>query len=474
MGSMQAESASTALKILLVEDEADIADPIADVLSEEGHRVAVEYDGAKGMERLRTQAYDLMISDIRLPEVDGMTLFRWARTHAPSTAVILMSAYGSIPEAVASLRQNAFHYLRKPFDVEELLRTVEQVAERTLIHGSVSSALPADDPIESALIGQSAPMVSLKKRLATIAPSDAALLIHGETGTGKEVVAKAVHAASSRRTGPFVAINCGAFPDTLIESELFGHERGAFTGAAQRREGRFMAASGGTLFLDEVSEMSASAQVRLLRVLQEGVVAPLGSDQTQKVDVRILSATNADIRSLLRSGRFREDLFFRLRVLDAHVVPLRVRKEDLPLLVGHFLRRHCAPMQEPPLISPFAWGLLRSYDYPGNVRELEHAIHHALVLSQGGTIEPQHLPDEIRGVTELWRGEQAQLPLAESVRRFERDVIARTLEQSGGNRTRTAELLGISRKSLWEKAKRYGIESEPKGRNGDKGPVTDT
>jgi DNA-binding NtrC family response regulator len=233
-----------------------------------------------------------------------------------------------------------------------------------------------------------------------------------------------------------------------------------------------MAASGGTLFLDEVCEMSTSAQVRLLRVLQESVVAPLGSDQSLKVDVRVLSATNADIRSLLRSGRFREDLFFRLRVLDAHVVPLRARKEDLPLLVGHFLRRHAAPSGELPTISPCAWGLLRGYDYPGNVRELEHAIQHALVLSQGGTIEPQHLPDEIRGGSDEWAADQAPLPLAEAVHRFERDVIARTLEHCGGNRSRTAELLGISRKSLWEKAKRYGIDSQPRGQ-GDKGGATD-
>jgi DNA-binding NtrC family response regulator len=459
---MQAQLASTPLQILLIEDEADIADPIADVLCQEGHRVAVAYDGDRGMERLRSSAYDLLISDVRLPAVDGLTLFQWVREHAPATAVILMSAYGSIPEAVSTLRQNAFHYLHKPFDVEELLRTVEQVAEQALIRGSHGIVANIADPIESTLIGQSAPMVALKRRLATLASSDAPLLIHGETGTGKEVVARAIHAASPRRDGPFIAINCGAFPDTLIESELFGHERGAFTGAAQRREGRFIAASGGTLFLDEVSEMSASSQIRLLRVLQENAFEPLGSNSSQKVDARILSATNADVRTLLRSGRFREDLFYRLRVLDAAVPPLRSRREDLPLLVGHFLRRHGPDAHNPPRISPCAWALLREYSFPGNVRELEHAIQHALVLSRGGMIDLQHLPDEIRGVSSALPAEDEPLPLAEAVRRFEREVISRTLEQTGGSRTRAAGLLGITRKSLWEKVKRLGIEVPPR------------
>jgi DNA-binding NtrC family response regulator len=450
------------LDILLVEDERDIADPIGQVLTAEGHRVSIEYDGQAGMDRLCGTHYDLVISDIRLPQLDGLTLFQWVREHNPDTAVILMSAYGSIPEAVSSVRRNAVHYLRKPFELDELLDTVKEVGERAQLRRAASGVRSRhDDPIEAALIGHSAPMVALKNRLKAIADSDAPILIHGETGTGKDVAARAIHQASSRRTGPFVAVNCGAFPETLIEAELFGHERGAFTGAVQRRDGRFSAAEGGTLFLDEVTEMPAGSQVKLLRVLQEGVFQPLGSNRDVAINVRILSATNKDVRKLLDDGQFRKDLFYRVRVLDAHVPPLRTRGGDLPLLVGHFLGRFTPPGEPVPGISVLAWALLREYPFPGNVRELEHAVHHAMVLCRGAEIDVQHLPDEIRGRAPGWSAERERSSLADSMADYERILLLRTLEEVEWNRSRAAALLGVSRKCLWEKLKKHQIQEPP-------------
>jgi len=443
------------LEILLVEDEADIAGPLAELLEDQGHRVRVEHDGHGGLARLRQSPYDLMISDIRLPKMDGLELFDWVQRNTPATSVVLMSAYGSIPEAVSALRKNAVHYLRKPFEIDELLEAVDQVAERVLIHSSRDTPSDAKDPVGSAIIGVSPVMSALVERLAAIAASEASVLIHGETGSGKEVVAQAIHRASSRRNGPFIAVNCGALPDSLVESELFGHERGAFTGALQRRDGKFVAASGGTIFLDEVTEMPLPSQVKLLRVLQERVVRPVGSNKYIETDVRVLAATNGNLREILREGAFREDLFYRLKVLDVHLPPLRERRADLPLLVGQFLHQFADPEKDPPRISAYAWALLRRYPFPGNVRELQHAIHHAVVLSGGEVIQPQHLPDDIRGTTTR---DRRRPRLSEAMAGFEEEFILRTLEEAGWSKTRAAELLGISRKNLWEKLKRYEVQ----------------
>jgi DNA-binding NtrC family response regulator len=301
-------------------------------------------------------------------------------------------------------------------------------------------------------------MVRLVALIDTIAQSDAPVLLTGESGTGKELAARALHERGSRRGRPFVAVNCAAFPDTLLEAELFGHERGAFTGAARRRDGRFKAAHGGTLLLDEVAEMSPHAQVKLLRVLQEGMVEPLGTNEAIAVDVRILSATHRNLKDAIATGRFREDLYYRLNVLALEIPPLRERRSDLPLLVQHFLA-HLAPAGFPaPAISPRAWAALSHHPFPGNVRELAHAIEHAVVLARGGEIDIQHLPADISGqssTSDLAPG--GLRPLSVAMKEFEREYLQRAVALAGGKRQRAADLLGISRKTLWEKLRLHGI-----------------
>jgi DNA-binding NtrC family response regulator len=301
-------------------------------------------------------------------------------------------------------------------------------------------------------------MMRLLERIGTIAQSDAPVLITGESGSGKELIARTLHDQSARAAGPFVAVNCAALPETLLEAELFGHERGAFTGAVRKREGRFQAADGGTLLLDEIAEISPSAQVKLLRVLQEHTIDPVGSSVAVPVDVRILSATHQNLKARVAEGRFREDLYYRLNVLDLLVPPLRERPSDLPLLLEHFLRRFTPAGKARPTVSPTAWMRLSRYAYPGNVRELAHAVERAVVLAAGRDIDLEHLPADISGVSDSPRGAAGGvLPLAAAAREFERDYLARVLELASGKRSRAAELLGISRKNLWEKLRAHGI-----------------
>ncbi|MFN7134647.1 MAG: sigma-54 interaction domain-containing protein, partial [Myxococcales bacterium] len=302
--------------------------------------------------------------------------------------------------------------------------------------------------------------VRLCKRIEPIATSESAVLIIGESGTGKELVARSLHELGPRRERPFVAVNCAAFPETLLEAELFGHERGAFTGAVRKRDGRFKAADGGTLFLDEVAEMSPSSQAKLLRVLQEGTIEPLGTNAPIQVNVRILSATHRDLKKAMADGTFREDLFYRLNVIDVYVAPLRERRGDLPLLVEHFMQGLLPPRAPPPRISPAAWAALNEYPFPGNVRELQHAVEHALVLSRGAEIRLEHLPASITGGRQEYEDGTAAssfLPLAVALREYEREYLLRALAAADGKKTRAAELLGISRKNLWEKLKGHGI-----------------
>ncbi len=319
-----------------------------------------------------------------------------------------------------------------------------------------ASTLPA--PAAKALIGESAAMRRLAAQVDAVARSEANVLVTGESGTGKELVARRIHARSSRRDHPFIAINCAAFPDTLLEAELFGHERGAFTGAHKAREGRFQAAHGGVLFLDEVGELAPSAQAKLLRVLEVGTFEPLGSNRSQKVDVRIVSATHRDLRARIGEGRFRDDLFYRLKVVHVALPALRDRREDLPLLVGHFLRR-IAPRRALSL-SQAAWSGLRAYAFPGNVRELENAIHHAVVVCQGDVIDAEHLPSELFGDAPRPAAKAMTPTLAEATAAFERDFLLATLRACNGVRGAAAARLGISRKNLWEKLRRHGVQRD--------------
>ena len=445
------------MRILVIEDDADVRDAVVDALRDAGHDVAEAADGAAGLEALAAGAFDLTITDVRLPKLDGLTLFRRARRIAPRTEVIVMTSFGSVADAVEALKAGARDYLTKPFDLEELKLRVGAIAERRGLERQLESArAQLAGATDGAIVGESAAMRRLLERLATVAASDAPILVTGESGTGKELVARRIHALSARHAGPFVAINCAAFPETLLEAELFGHERGAFTGASRKRDGRFKAADHGTLLLDEVGEMPLPAQAKLLRVLQEGVVEPLGTNTSVRVDVRIVSATHRELRRRIADGQFREDLFYRLNVVGLHIPPLRERPGDLPLLVGHFLQQSLPRGAPAPAISVRAWQALSMYPFLGNVRELAHAIQHAVVLSRGGPVDLEHLPEDVTRTA--GRAQDGALaPLAAVVRQAEREHILKALAMANGKRTPAAELLGISRKNLWEKLRAHDV-----------------
>jgi DNA-binding NtrC family response regulator len=448
-----------ALRILLVEDDRDIREAVRAALADAGHDVVALADGGAALERVSAESFDAVITDVRLPKTDGLAVFRHVRAVSPRTDVILMTSFGAVADAVLALKQGAHDYLTKPFDADELVVRVGAIAEKRALQRELSEArAQLAGATDGAIVGASPAMVKLLDRLTTVADSDAPVLVTGETGTGKELVARRLHARSRRASGPFVAVNCAAFPETLLEAELFGYERGAFTGATRKREGRFQAADGGTLMLDEVAEMPLPAQAKLLRVLQDGVLEPLGTNASVRVDVRLVSATHRDLKNRVAEGFFREDLFYRLNVVGLHIPPLRERTGDLPLLAAHFLRAHLRVGTELPAISLAAWQALSTYPFLGNVREFGHAIQHAIVLSRGGTIDVDHLPDDIARLAQSGPAEkEAPRPLAAVVKQAEREHILKVLAITRGKRAQAAELLGISRKNLWEKLRAHGL-----------------
>src|SRR4029077_18318999 len=380
------------LDILLVDDEPDFRALVGDALRDAGHRVTLAANGAEGLSLISANVFDVMLCDIRLPRIDGLTLFRRVRQESPGTDVILITAHAAVADAVAALKEGAYDYITKPFDVDEIVLQMERIAAQRALKRELEQAraeLSQRKGTNGArtIVGRSPPMLRLSERVETIAQSDAPVLITGESGTGKELIARTLHERSTRATKPFIAVNCAAFPETLLEAELFGHERGAFTGAVKRRDGRFKAADGGTLLLDEIAEVPLPAQAKLLRVLQEGTVEPLGTNEITRVDVRIISATHRNLRERIKEGRFREDLYYRLNVLDIEIPPLRDRRGDLPLLLQYFLNKFTPAGKSPPAISPRAWAVLSQYGFPGNVREFAHAIEHAVVLSGGNEID---------------------------------------------------------------------------------------
>ena len=448
------------LRILLVEDDADVRLAVAPALSAAGYDVKAVTDGAAALERLAAEVFDVVVTDVRMPRVDGLAVFRAARALPTQTDVILMTSFASVADAVSALKEGAHDYLTKPFDVDELVLRVGMIARRRgLEHELEAARARLAHGTEGDIVGASPVMAGLLDRLATVAPSDVPVLVVGETGTGKELVARRLHARSARSSGPFVAVNCAAFPETLLEAELFGYERGAFTGAVKRRDGRFKAADHGTLFLDEVAEMPLTAQAKLLRVVQDGVIEPLGTNTGVRVDVRLVSATNRDLKKAIAEGRFREDLYYRLHGVGLSLPPLRERPGDLPLLVAHFLARSVAIGRRRSRTSRWRPGRRSPvYPFPGNVRELAHAVRHAAILSRGGAIQLEHLPDDIVKVaTATSRGQHLVAPLTTVIKQAEREHLLKALAFAGGKRVRAAELLGISRKNLWEKLRAHGI-----------------
>jgi len=470
------------LNVLVVEDEQDLCETIAEALIDEGYAVTSAKDGAEAMAAAAAAAppFDVVLADMRLPKVDGLTLFRRLREERPDTDVIVMTGNAAVADAVAVLKEGAFDYLTKPINLDELGAQLQRLAAfRSLRRDVAAIRTELRAPLSSRdqLVGHSPGMLRLVKRMETIAVSDAAVVITGESGTGKELVARALHEGSGRQSKPFVAINCAAFPDTLIEAELFGYERGAFTDATTRRDGRFKAAHGGTLFLDEVAELSQTAQAKLLRVLQEGTIEPLGSNDTVKVDVRIISATHRDLRTRIADGLFREDLYYRINTLDIEIPPLRSRGGDLAVLVHHFIKHFSNPERPTDGITWRAWNALSTYAFPGNVRELMHTIQHAVLLASGGKIDFEHLPVAVRGEVQVVARPQgaAMAPLGTALKQFERAYLIRTLAEFGEKKGKAAESLGISRKNLWEKLRVHGIGAAPQATtfpDGDGSTVT--
>jgi DNA-binding NtrC family response regulator len=447
---------------ILIVDAPDLRGVLEAKLTEAGHRVQTAADGSTGAEHIKKRLFDVAICDVNLPQMNGLSVFRLFRKEAPSTAVILMTACSSVTQAVSAIKEGAHDYLTKPFDLHELLLKVRRIDEMRGLRRGLETALSDEGALgnhgsPSNLIGQSPGIRRVQEMIKLVARSDARTLITGESGTGKEVVARMIHEQSSRRDKPFIAVNCGALAENLVEAELFGHERGAFTGAVQKRDGRFKAADGGTLLLDEVAELPLPAQAKLLRVLQEGVVEPLGTNTAVRVDVRIISATHRNLLDRTRTGSFREDLFYRINVIELQLPTLRDRPGDNALLVNHFLARFTPKGAPTPSISPAAWVCLSQYPFPGNVRELSHAIEHALVLSDGKEIGVQHLPASIVSASSPVEREQLEAPsnairpLQAAISDFEHAYVLRALHATQGKRARTAELLGISRKTLWEK-----------------------
>jgi two-component system, NtrC family, response regulator PilR len=452
--------------ILVCDDQRSICEMLDISLRKEGHRVETVNAGDAAKKKLSSANYEVLITDIKMPQTDGIEVLRFARQSSPETSVILITAVEDYEAAVQAIRGGAFDYIHKgPGLMEELKVSVGRALE-TLVLQRQNFALKRDAASRNSLdniIGKSPAVEKLKATIRTIAPTGSTVLIYGESGTGKELVARAIHACSPRSAEPFVSINCGAFPETLLESELFGYMKGAFTGASQNKRGLFEVANGGTIFLDEISEMSVSMQVKLLRVLQERTIRPVGGTQETAIDVRVIAATNKDLSQMVANNTFREDLYYRVSVIPIHVPPLRDRREDVELLASHFLKKYAAAAQKSILrLSPESLAALRAYDWPGNVRELENTVERAVALESGQDLKVDLNFDmpRARAVAAASgnRGVTADgLDFEKYVAEIERSLIESALQQSGGVQTRAAELLKVSYRSFRHLLKKYNI-----------------
>lgn len=454
-------------QILVVDDEARMADLIRRELEDHGHSVAVSGDGPSALDKLGESRFDLVVTDLKMPGMDGLELLQVIRSRYPETEVVLMTAYASAQTAVKAMKEGAYDYLTKPFEMDELLIMVNRVSEMKRLELENTHLREKISDEKVSLLGESAAISEIMELIEKVAGQDTTVLIEGESGTGKELAAHAVHTASSRSGFPLVIVNCAAIPESLIESELFGHEKGAFTGADRRRPGRFELADGGTIFLDEVAELSGQAQVKLLRVLQERTLERLGGGETISVDVRIIAATNRNLEKLVVGGEFREDLFYRLNVFPIRMPPLRVRRDDIILLARHFVERE----RKGNTITAEAEDLLKNHNWPGNVRELENVIERASILAGPREEITARLLSSLSQTTALAGGEA----VAEDIRtisedrvvipdegvnmeELERSYILRAVEKAGGNKTEAARLLHMTRRRLYSRMTHHNID----------------
>ncbi|MGB7218708.1 MAG: sigma-54 dependent transcriptional regulator [Vicinamibacterales bacterium] len=469
----------TSKHLLLVDDEVPLRQAIAEQLADRGYQVEQAESGEAALARLADFAFDIIVTDLRLPGIDGSAVVDAAVGRYPNIIAIVVTGYGTVKHAVEAIKRGAWDFVNKPFQIDELLHVLDSALEQRRLQSEnayLRAQLEERYRFEG-VVGKGRAMSRLFQLLETVAPTSSTILITGETGTGKEVVARAIHHNSPRRMNRFVAINCSAIPETLLEAELFGHVRGAFTGAIGNRQGRIEQAHKGTLFLDEVGTMSSALQAKLLRVLQEREFEKVGDSHTTKVDVRVIAATNSDLGRMVAEGQFREDLFYRLNVIPVGIPPLRGRKEDIPLLVQHFLDKFrtgetaAGSSRGPVTVSQEAMRRLMAYSWPGNVRQLENTIERAMALSAGRPqIDVLDLPSELQQAEEPALPSSIPLPengldLGALVADIERDLIARSLERTGGNREQAARLLNLKRTTLVEKLKRMSspadIDSRP-------------
>jgi two-component system NtrC family response regulator len=449
------------MKILLVDDDSSVRRVLQFKLQKQGYEVATASDGAEALTALSKQSYDLLLSDIRMPKMDGIELLSKAKSTRPDIKVILITAHATVTQAVEAVKLGAFDYITKPFDDDQLFVAIDKAlqfekleSENRKLRGKLKKT-----ESEKQLIGSSKPFRQLKSMIHKIADTDATILISGESGTGKEIVARTIHQESSRAEKDFIAVNCAAIPRELIESELFGHVKGAFTGAVKDKKGKFELADEGTLLLDEISELATDLQAKLLRVLQENVVEPVGSESRRSVDARLIAASNVDLRDHIRTGKFREDLYYRLNVVPLHVPSLRERKEDVPLLAREFVRKHAG--KDKLSLDPKLVEALMEHTWPGNVRELENLIARMVILRRGNTLTVKDLPDDFGKFDPRVDTGTERSTSQVTLEKAERDLIRDALEKTGWNKSKAAKRLDIPRHVLVYRLKKYGIE-EPR------------
>jgi DNA-binding NtrC family response regulator len=446
------------IHVLVVDDDEVTCSLLEEVLSKEGYEVEKALNGGEAIARGMKKAYEVVLTDIRMAGVDGMEVLHSYRQKSPETIVIMMTAFGSIETAIGAIKEGAYDYVSKPFKLDEIKLTIRRALEQkrlTAENQLYRQELISKYKLEN-IVGRTPAMLQVYKTIARVADSRSTVLLAGESGTGKELVARAIHFNSPRAAKPFVAVDCGSLAETLLESELFGHVRGAFTGAVANKKGLFEEADGGTCFLDEVGDISLGMQAKLLRVLQEHEIKRVGGTEPTKIDVRIVAATNKNLEDLVGEKKFREDLFYRLNVVAIHLPPLRERAEDVPLLARHFLRKYSEENQKNiSQISPDALDLLSAYHWPGNVRELENVIERSVTLTRHSVILPEDLPRRIRA--EKKEDLSKTLPSHISLSELEKLYIQKILEETGGNKKKAAEILGIDRRTLYRMAARHGL-----------------
>ena len=447
--------------ILIIDDEKIALRNLEHVMKKEGYSVVATQSGQNALRILEEQSFDIVLTDLRMEKVDGMQILKRCHELYPETEVIMITGFATLETAVETMKHGAFYYISKPFKLDEVRKVVKEAIEKVRLKNENRQLREQIENYQGKvkIITQDMKIQKLLETARQIAPTDCNVLLSGESGTGKELFARYIHYSSNRAEGPFFAINCGAFTEELLSNELFGHEKGAFTGAATMKKGLMEMASDGSLFLDEITEMPPSMQVKLLRVIQEKEVLRLGATEPLKVDVRFIAATNRDIQTAIKTGNFRQDLYFRLNVVLLHIPPLSERKDDIPLLSYYFLKKYSALMKKNITeISPDVIALLMNYDFPGNVRELENIIERGVALSTGSSVETVHLPEDLRELSiKTFRKKEGKIPSLEDQ---EMSYINWVLNEAGGNKTLAAQILGIDRVSLWRKLKKYGLDNE--------------